>query len=420
MMRGGRALARCGPIDRGLGRIAAAAPGRRSDSLSVLQRRGSGAIEVWPVSSAADRKAFLELPYEVQGSDPNWIAPLRLERRQHIDPRRNPWFEHAEAMFLLAWRDGRPVGRISAQIDHLARERSADSPAQFGMLEAEAGDPAIISALLGAAENFARTRGARILRGPFSLSINDECGLLVEGFDTPPAMMMGHAPPEYGRAMDALGYVKAKDLVTYELPVTGAESPVVEQALRRASLPGRISARPLRMSRFQDEVRILVDIFNDAWSDNWGFVPFTQSEVRHLADSLKPLIRPELVSFAEIAGEPVGVFAAIPDLNEAIRGFGGRLLPVNWARLLWRLKAGRMQRFRVPLAGVRRRHQGGFASVEITYRMWAQVHGALRRRGFTGGELGWILEDNLPMRRIIEAAGGRLRKVYRIYEKALA
>ncbi len=375
---------------------------------------------MWPVSSVADRKAFLELPYEVQGSDPNWIAPLRAERRQHIDPRRNPWFEHAEAMFYLAWRDGRPVGRISAQIDHLARERNTDSPAQFGMLEAKGGDLAIISALLGAAEGYARARGARILRGPFSLSINDECGLLVEGFDTPPAMMMGHAPPEYGRALDALGYVKAKDLVTYELPVTGAELPVVERVLRRASLPGGVTVRPLRMSRFREEVRLLVDIFNDAWSENWGFVPFTEPEVRHLASSLKPLIRPELVSFAEIAGEPVGVVAAIPDLNEAIHGFDGRLLPLNWARLLWRLKAGRMRRFRVPLAGVRKRYQGGFSSAEILYRLIAQIRGALVAQGFTGGEVGWVLEDNLPMRRIIERAGGRLRKIYRIYEKALA
>ena len=384
-----------------------------------MQREASAAIQVRPVSSAADRKVFLELPYQVQGSDPNWIAPLRLERRQHIDPRRNPWFEHAEARFFLAWREGRPVGRISAQIDRLARERSSGSPAQFGMLEAEAGDVAVVSALLGAAEEFARSRGMSRLRGPFSLSINDECGLLVEGFDTPPAMMMGHAPPEYGRAMDVLGYVKAKDLVTYELPVVGEIPPIVEQVLKRSGLSGGVTARPLRMNRFQEEIRVLVDIFNDAWSHNWGFVPFTEAEVRHLASSLKPLIRPELVSFAEIAGEPVGVFAAVPDLNEAIRGFDGRLLPVNWVRLLWRLKAGRMRRYRAPLVGVRKRHQGGFASAEILYRMWAQVRGALQGRGFTGGEVGWILEDNLPMRRIVEAGGGRLRKTYRIYEKAL-
>ncbi len=371
-----------------------------------------------PVSTAAEREAFLELPYQVQGSDPNWIAPLRLERRRHLDPRHNPWFEHAEAMFFLAWRDGRPVGRISAQIDHLARGQGPESTAQFGMLEAKGGEIAVVAALLGAAEDFARARGARRLQGPFSLSINDECGLLVEGFDTPPAMMMGHAPPEYGRALDALGYVKAKDLVTYELPVAELP-PFIERALKRSALPGGVSVRPLRMNRFWEEIRLLVDIFNDAWSENWGFVPFTEPEVRHLASSLKPLIRPELVSFAEIAGEPVGVAAAIPDLNEAIRGFDGRLFPLNWARLLWRLKAGRLRRFRVPLAGVRKGYQGGFPSAEILYRLIAQIRGALVAQGFTGGEVGWILEDNLPMRRIIERAGGRLRKIYRIYEKAL-
>jgi hypothetical protein len=149
-----------------------------------------------------------------------------------------------------------------------------------------------------------------------------------------------------------------------------------------------VTVRPLYMSRFQDEIQILVDIFNDAWSDNWGFVPFTEAEVRHLASSLKPLIRPEFVAFAEIAGEPVGVFTAVPDLNEAIRGFSGRLLPVNWIRLLWRLKAGRIHRYRVPLVGVRQRHQGGFASAEIVYRLWAQVRLALQARGFTSGEVG--------------------------------
>ena len=373
-----------------------------------------------PVSSAAERTEFLELPYRVQGADPNWIAPLRLERRQHLDPRRNPWFEHAEASFFLAWRSGRPVGRISAQIDRLARQREPDSPAQFGMLEAERGEPGIVDALLSAAEEFARSRGSNRLQGPFSLSINDECGLLVEGFDSPPAMMMGHAPPEYGRALEALGYAKAKDLLAYELSLVGGVPDVIRRVLERSQMPGAITARPLRMSRFQDEIATLVDIFNDAWSGNWGFVPFTEAEVRHLAHGLKPLIRPDLISFAELEGKPVGVFAAVPDLNEAIRDFEGRLLPFNWARLLWRLKTDRVRRFRVPLAGVRKPFQRGFAGGEIMYRMVAQVRAALLARGFTGGEVGWILEDNVPMRRIIEAAGGHVRKTYRIYEKALA
>jgi hypothetical protein len=382
-------------------------------------RKGAPAIEVRPVSSAADRELFIELPYQVQAADPNWIAPLRFERRQHLDPRRNPWFEHAQARFFLAWRDGRPVGRISAQIDNLA-SGGGSAPAQFGMLEAVRGEPEIIEALLGAAETFARKQGRTLLQGPFSLSINDECGLLIEGFDTPPAMMMGHAPPEYRLGIEALDYAKAKDLVTYEIALNEPAPDIVRRTFKRSTIPGGVTVRPLRMNRFLDEVRTLVDIFNDAWSDNWGFIPFTEREVRHLANSLKPLIRPDLVSFAEIEGKPVGVFAAVPDLNEAIQGLNGRLLPLNWARLLWRLKVGPLHRFRVPLAGVRKLHQGGFQAIEIFYRMYAQVGAALTERGFTGGEVGWILEDNVPMRRIIEAAGGRLRKTYRIYEKSLA
>lgn len=372
------------------------------------------------MSSAAEREAFIELPYGVYSADPNWIPPLRLERRQHIDPRRNPWFEHAEATFFLAWRDGRPVGRISAQLDRRARELNQDNSAQFGMLEAETGDRATIAALLLAAEGFGRERGCDRLQGPFSLSINDECGLLVEGFDSPPAMMMGHAPPGYARALEQLGYRKAKDLITYELPLDPALPEVVRRALLRSTIPGTVIARPLRMNRFHEEIANLASIFNDAWSGNWGFVPFTEAEVRHLATSLRPIIHPDLVSFAELDGEPVGVFAAIPDLYVAIRDFEGKLLPFNWAKLLWRIKANRVRRFRVPLAGVRRKHQGGFYSAEIVYRMFAQVRGALLARGFTGGEVGWILEDNLRMRRIIEAAGGQVRKTYRIYEKSLA
>ena len=213
------------------------------------------------------------------------------------------------------------------------------------MLEAEAGDTAIIATLLTAAENFARSRGKSRLRGPFSLSINDECGLLIEGFDTPPAMMMGHAPPAYAKALDSLGYVKAKDLVTYELSVVGEVAPIDAKTARRSRLPGGVTVRSLNMRRFQNEIQTLVGIFNDAWSENRGFVPFTEAEVRHLATSLKPLIRPEFVAFAEIGDEPVGVFAAVPDLNDAIRGFSGKLLPVNWIRLLWRLKVGGVQRY---------------------------------------------------------------------------
>jgi hypothetical protein len=378
------------------------------------------AIEVRPVATPAERSEFLELPYRLHGSDPNWVPPLRFERRQHLDPRRNPWFEHAEASFFLAWRGGQPVGRISAQIDRLARERHPGFPAQFGMLEAERGDPAIVAALLAAAEEFARVRSSRRLQGPFSLSINDECGLLVEGFDSPPAMMMGHAPPEYGRALGALGYTKAKDLLTYELTLLGKPPEVIARTIKRSAAKAAIITRPLRMGRFQEEIRTLVEIFNDAWSDNWGFVPFTEAEVRHLATSLKPLIRPDLISFAELDGKPVGVFAAVPDLNAAVRDFEGKLLPLNWARLIWRLKTDRVQRFRVPLAGVRKIHQNGFAGGAIMYRMYAQVRSALLARGFTGGEVGWILEDNVRMRHMIEAGGGRPRKTYRIYEKALA
>jgi hypothetical protein len=375
-------------------------------------------LSVRPVESASDREDFLRFPERLYRHDPAWIAPLRIERREQIDPRRNPWFEHGEARFWLARRGGRAVGRISAQVDRLRLERHRDATGQFGMIEAE-DDAEAFAALFAAAESWLGSHGMTRANGPFNLSINDECGLLVSGFEHPPAMMMGHAPPHYAAHLERLGYRKAKDLLAYDLVIERELSQQFQAILKRGTTSRPITVRPMRRERYQDEVRVLVDIFNDAWSDNWGFVPFTEAEVAHFARNLKFLIRPELVAIAEIDGCPEGVFVVLPDLNEAIRDLGGRLLPLGWARLLWRLKAKRIKSFRVPLLGVRRRHRGTYEAAVIISHMYTAIHTALRRGGFRRGELSWVLEDNKPMRRMIELSGGTVRKTYRIYEKEL-
>ncbi|MGH6943954.1 MAG: N-acetyltransferase, partial [Geminicoccaceae bacterium] len=260
-------------------------------------------VRIEPVTGARGLKEFLALPFRLYAHDTSWVPPLMLERRQHLDPRRNPFFARAEVAYWLARRDGESVGRISAQVNRAHLERHRDATGHFGFLEAE-DDPETFAALFEAAEAWLRARGLARCVGPFSLSINDESGLLVEGFESPPYIMMGHALPYYGARVEEQGYVKAKDLIAYLLDTT-AELPA--RATRLFDKLGRTSGlrfRHLEMARFDEEVRTIVDIFNDAWADNWGFVPFSDEEMRHLGKSLKPLLREEYVAIGEIDGVP--------------------------------------------------------------------------------------------------------------------
>ena len=290
------------------------------------------------ISAVADRAAldhFIRVPFRVFASDPAWIPPLVLERRLHLSPKANPYFRHARWQAFIAWRGSTPVGRISAQVDTLHLERYADATGFFGMLDAE--DRAdTFAALFGAAEQWLREQGMRRVRGPFSLSINEETGLLIEGFDTPPVFMMGHARPYYATRVEALGYRKAVDTFAYRIAADFEPSPVMARLVAAAGK--RIRVRPLDRKRFDAEIALLRDIFNDAWAENWGFVPFTGDEFRELGNNLRFLVDPGLIRIAEVDGEPAAFIVVIPNINEAIRGMGGRLAPLGWAKLLWRLK----------------------------------------------------------------------------------
>lgn len=376
---------------------------------------GSAELQVLPVTGRADRRAFLALPARLYRDDPHWIAPLRIEEGQRVFGR-NPLFEHAEARAWLAWRGGRPVGRITAQIDRLQQEVHRDRIGLFGMLEAE-DDPEVFAALFAAAEGWLRARGRKRSLGPFSLSINEETGLLIDGFNAPPMIFMPHDPPYAAARIEALGYAKAKDVLAYLYEV-GGELPRSARRLLDTRTPETLTVRTLDARRFFEEFDTVTAIFNDAWSGNWGFIPFTRAEISRMAKSLKPLIDPGWVAIAQANAEPVGFGILLPNLNEAISDFGGRLLPFNWIRLLVRLRRG-LRTARVPLMGVRRSHSGGLLGGLIAFLIIDRMRQAALLGGVEKIELSWILEDNHAMRRVIESLGASPYKTYRVYEKAL-
>jgi len=375
-----------------------------------------GRIAIEPVATARERERFIRVPERLYAVDPAWIAPLRREQRAMLAPS-HPYFSHGEAAFWIARADGRDVGRISAQMDRLVRHPPGERIGHFGALAA-ADDPAVVAALTGAAEAWLRARGATRALGPFTLSINQETGLLVDGFDTPAMLMMPHDPPWLARHIEASGYAKAKDLLAY-LARVGSDLPLPILARLAKGMPETITLRPLDRSRYAEEIATVTAIFNDAWRDNWGFVPLTEADTAYLAKALKPLLHDRLVWFVEASGRPLAFGLCLPNLNEAIRDLGGRLLPFGWARLLWRLKVRGVRTARVPLFGVRREAAAGAAGSLIAFCLLAALRREAIAAGFEALELSWILEDNRPMRRILAAIGAEHYKTWRVYEKPL-
>jgi len=380
--------------------------------------RQAGEVTIAPVASAAELDRFVRLPMRLNAGDPNYVAPLIMERREALTPKTNPFFAHAEVQLWLAVRDGRDVGRISAQIDQLAPGDGGPRAGHFGMIAAE-DDPAIFAALFATAEAWLRERGCLRAQGPFNLSINEEVGLLVDGFDTPPVVMMGHDPPYAAARVEALGYRQIKDVYAYISPLAHDLPPKVRKLVDRGP-PKGVRLRMLDMKRFDEEVRVLTEILNDAWSGNWGFTPTTEAETAQLAKSLKLVVDPRLVWFAEIEGETAGFIVFLPNVNEAIRDLNGRLAPFGWAKLLWRLKVARVRSGRIPLMGVRRKFHGGLRGQIVPFLLIDAARREARRLGYETVEMSWILEDNWPMRRILEGVNSRIYKTYRIYEKSLA
>lgn len=377
-------------------------------------------LRIEPADGGRAREDFIRLPERLYGGQPGFVAPLRLERRMSLSPKHNPWFQHGGAQLWVAYRGSTPVGRISAQVDRLHLERYGDATGHFGFLDA-ADDPVLFARLTNAAESWLRQQGMRRAVGPLNLSINEEVGLLVDGFAARPMLMMGYGAPYADARLTALGYGKARDVLAYDYDITRDITPQTAARLKRARATPDVAVRPLDMKRYNEELAVIIDIFNDAWSQNWGFIPFTQAEMEAIAKSMKPLVKPELVAIAAIrGGAPAAMLVALPNLAEAIADLGGRLLPFGWAKLLWRLHRPRPRTMRVPLMGVVKRLQAtrlasqlAFMMIEYSRRAGVEVYGADR------GEIGWILDDNVGMRSIAETIDSHINRVYRIYEKPL-
>ena len=388
-----------------------------SDDLSADRHSGNSnpALRVLKVKGRRLLNDFIRLPWSLYTDDPMWVPPLLLERRMHLSPK-NPYFDHAKFCSWIAYRDDKAVGRISAQIDQLHIDRYRDATGFFGMLEAE-DDILTFQVLLDTAENWLRRQGMRSICGPFNLSINQELGLLVDGFDTPPSMMMGHARPYYAERIEQTGYRKEKDLLAYIVSTDSKLSRAVKTIT--AKVKNRVLIRGLRKSRFAEELQIIRDIFNDAWSKNWNFVPFTNAEFEHLGKDLKMLADEKLVKIAEVDGEPVAFMVLLPNINEVIRDLNGRLFPFGWLKILWRLKVKYPKSARIPLMGVRRRYHDSLMGAALAFGVIADVKQPALKRGLKEVELSWILEDNMGMRNIIESLGAHVYKTYRIYSNDL-
>ena len=382
--------------------------------MNLTEKHGhSGELSIHPVRNRQDLKRFIRVPWMVYAGDRCWIPPLLFERMEHLSAK-NPYFRHAEWQAWVAFRNGKPVGRISAQVDQLHLERFRDETGFFGFLEAS-DDPDTFQLLLETACDWLKERGMKRVQGPFNFSINDECGLLVEGFDTPPSFMMGHAHPYYADRIEALGYNKAKDLLAYWVKPDFTAPRAMNSLISKKSQ--RITVSPLRRAHLKEDLVILRELFNDAWENNWGFVPFTREEFDELGRNLAHLVDKDYIQIASVDSKPAAMIVALPNLNEAARDLDGRLLPLGWLKLLWRLKRHNLRSGRVTLMGVRQEYQNSTLGMALAYRVIDAVRHPLIANGIETVEMSWILEDNTNMRHILESIGGEAYKRYRIYQK---
>lgn len=368
-------------------------------------------LRVERVESRADLRAFLRLPWHIYRDDPHWVPPLLVEQRRLLDRHKHPFHRHAEVDYFLARRGARVVGRIAAIVNHRHIEFHQEPVGFFGFFECT-DDPAAANALLSTAEEWLRARAMQAMRGPMNFSTNEECGLLVDGFDTAPMIMMTHNPPYYERLLEGAGLRRAKEMYAYLLADIREPDRLMRGVTRLAERSPAL-VRPIRMKELKREIERVREVYNSAWERNWGFVPMTEAEFDDMARQMKQIVDPELCLIAEVDGEPVGFALALPDFNQAIRHTDGRLLPFGIVKLLWH--ARRIDQVRVITLGVKpeyRRHGLDAMMMLRQYRRALEL-------GYRRSEASWILEDNLPMRRILERLGWDIYKTYRIYEKSL-
>jgi hypothetical protein len=375
------------------------------------------AIEIRETPIGGKTADFLDVVDYIYRGDPNFVRPLDMDMKQRLS-KKNPFFHHAEGVLFTAHRNGWCVGRTSAQIDREHNDRYKDDAGFFGFFDT-IDDEEVAQALLDSAAAWLKARGMKRMRGPFSLSINEEMGCLVEGFDTPPMILMPHHRPYQGGLIEKAGLPKLKDAYAWRY-VVGEVPERAKKAHDEIEALPEVKARHVDMKNLDAEVRVIMDIFNDAWSDNWAFVPYTEAELAKLADDLRMIAVPDLTYICEVDGEPAAVAVALPNVNELIRDLGGSLFPLGLPKLLWRLKVVGPKTARLAILGIRKKYRNQRKYAGLSTFLYTKMNRVGRDLGIQWGELSWTLEDNGPVNVAIRFMGGKIYKKYRLYEKTLA
>ena len=372
------------------------------------------ALDVRPVAGKRELSAFIKLPWRLYRNEPYWVPPLLFERKRFLDRERNPFFKHAEAEYFLAWRERELVGRISAHIDHNFNQFQGRDWGMFGFFECE-DDPEAAQALLSAAADWLRARGRDRIVGPMDFTTNDECGVLIEGYELLPTILTGWHHPYYPALIDAAGFTKAMDLYMWDLNVSQRDAvhPAIWQAAAEVESKYGITVRRMRKKDLEAEIGRFLEVYNAAWKRNWGFVPLTEDEVRHYAKDLKPILDENWAFIAEKDGETIGAALSLPDYNQVLVHLNGRLLPFGWAKVLWYRR--KIDRVRVFALGVKREWQ----HTGVAAKFYELHFDSAERTPQHAGETGWILESNKSMNRAMEGMGGTIVRTYRVYEKLL-
>jgi GNAT superfamily N-acetyltransferase len=371
-------------------------------------------MRILPVSSTRELDAFIRFPWGLYAGDKNWVPPLVSSERKMLDPKRNPFYDHAEACHFLAERDGAVVGRISAILNRTHNERLGEKTGFWGYFECE-NDPAAAGALFDTVAAWHRERGMTRLLGPANPSLNDPCGLLVDGFQWSPFVLMTYNPEYYVPLIEGAGFTKATDLLAYILLTSEVAREKIDRVAKVVQKRGQVRLRMMDLSRIDSELAIVKDIYNDAWDRNWGFIPMTEAEIHFSAEDMKAILLPELAYVAEVNGEPVAFALALPDINLALKKCNGSLWPFGWFHFLrWNLR--KIPTLRLVALGVKRAYQHlGIGT--LFYQKYIQEG---LRLGYRAAELSWVLETNDLMNRPIREMGGKPYKTYRLYERSLS
>ncbi|WP_223632108.1 N-acetyltransferase [Corallococcus sp. EGB] len=371
-------------------------------------------VQVTPVRGAADRTAFIRLPYTLYRDDPNWVPPLEMERRDFLDPKKNPFFDYAEVELFLARRGQDVVGRVAAIKNPRHMEFHGTKEGFFGLFEC-VNDAGVARGLLDAASAWLKARGIDTVLGPANFSSNQDWGLLVEGYDSPPALMMPYNPAYYADLLQTCGFTKAKDLWAWELSSSAPPPEKVARIAEKIRHREGITVRAVNLKDFPAEVARIKEIYNAAWEKNWGFIPFTDREFDHMAKEMKAIVRPELLLIAEVKGEPVAFSMTLPDANEAFKAANGRLttfgLPIGLVKLV--LASRKLKRLRLITLGIKE----GYRRRGLDAVLYLDTLRTAKELGYSGGEISWTLEDNHLVNRAIESMGGQRSKTYRVYQR---